>query len=37
MTVEHMSHVMSHKEFVHWQVYFGLLAQREELAAKNRR
>lgn len=34
MTVEHMSTTMSHKEFVHWQVYFGLLAQREELRKK---
>jgi hypothetical protein len=37
MTVEHMSRVMPHREYVQWGVYFGLLRQREELARKNRR
>jgi hypothetical protein len=36
MTVDHMSRVMPHREYVQWSVYFGLLRQREELARKQR-
>lgn len=37
MTVAEMRLRMSSQEFVHWDIYYARIAQREELAAKSGR
>lgn len=36
-TVDELRHRLSADEFMHWQIYYGRLAQEQELAAGGRR
>lgn len=36
MTVDELRHRMGAEEFMHWQIYYGRLAQEQELAMAGR-